>query len=183
RLQDGDNIRFYAAPQSRKITVNIEGPTLGNRIMVVPIHTRLSTLLEHIPVNREISDTDSVYLKRPSVAKVQAEALEESLGRLLQSTLTAPAQSDGEALIRAKEAELVGQFVTHARKVRPEGRVVVMHDGRLNDLPLEEGDTIVIPQTTNVVSIEGEVVLPRAVVRREGASVSDYVMMAGGYTE
>lgn len=182
-LRDGDNVRFYAAPQSKKITINVEGPTLGNRLMVVPMHTRLSDVLTYIPVNAAVSNTSSIYLRRESVARLQKAALDESLGRLLQSALTAPAQSDGEALIRAKEAELVSEFVRHAKSVKPEGRVVVMQNGALRDLPLEDGDTIVIPQTTNVVSIEGEVVLPRAMVTKPKATAEDYVMMAGGFTE
>lgn len=58
-----------------------------------------------------------------------------------------------------------------------------MRDGKLNDLPLENGDIIVIPQKTNIVSVEGEVVLPRTVVAMENARIEDYVRMSGGYTE
>jgi protein involved in polysaccharide export with SLBB domain len=183
KLQDGDSLQFYAAPQSAQITVHVEGATVGNKILVLPVQAKLSDALQHIPVDQSISDTNAVFIKRASVAAAQQEALDESLKRLLQSALTAPASSDGEAIIRAKEAELIEHFVMRAREVRQEGRVVVMEGGELRDLPLEEGDVIVIPQRTNVVSIEGEVVLPRAVVIKDKAKVSDYVMMAGGYTE
>lgn len=182
-LRDGDKVRFYAAPQNERMTVEIEGPIQGNKLLALPVHTRLSAALDMIPVDPKISDTSAVFIRRKSVAKAQKEALDESLNRLLQAALTAPAQSDGEALIRAKEAELIEQFVARTRDVRPEGRVVVMEDGKLHDLPLEDGDIVVIPQKTNVVSIEGEVVLPRAVVARKDAKAPDYVTMAGGYTE
>lgn len=182
-LQDGDSLYFYAAPQSQTITVHVDGPIHGNSVMVVPIHTNLSDVLANIAVNADISDTGSIYIKRPGVATAQKAALEESLNRLLQSALTAPAQSDGEAEIRAREAELIEQFVSRARDIKPDGRVVVMRDNKLNDLPLENGDVIVIPQKTNIVSVEGEVVLPRTVVLTPGARVEDYVRMAGGYTE
>lgn len=183
KLQDGDSLQFYAAPQSAQITIHVEGSSLGNKILVLPVQAKLSEALRHIPVDPGVSDSSAVFIKRASVAIAQQEALDESLKRLLQSAMTAPASSDGEAIIRAKEAELIEHFVLRAREVRQEGRVVVMEGGLLRDLPLEEGDTIVIPQRTNVVSIEGEIVLPRAVVVKEKAKVSDYVMMAGGYTE
>lgn len=182
-LRDGDNLQFYAAPQSQTITVHIDGPVQGNNVMVVPVHTLLSDVLANIAVRSDISDTGSIYLKRAGVAAAQKAALEESLNRLLQSVLTAPAQSDGEATIRAKEAELVEGFVSQVRDIRPEGRVVVMRENGLNDLPLENGDVIVIPQKTNIISVEGEIVLPRTVVVTEGAGVEDYVRMSGGYTE
>lgn len=182
-LQDGDRVRYYGAPQNEQITINIEGPTLGNRILVLPLHTKLSDALDMIPVNGTVSDTASVYLRRQSVAQQQQRALDESIQRLLQSALTAPASSDGEAVIRAKEAELIQSFAASAKTVKQEGRVVVMQGGSLRDLPLEDGDTIVIPQKTDVVTIEGEVMLPRAVVVKDKARAEDYVAMAGGYTE
>lgn len=183
RLMDGDRVRFYGAPQNEQITINIEGPTQGSRILVLPLHTKLSNALDMIPVNADVSDTSSVYLRRQSIAVQQQKALDESIHRLLQSALTAPASSDGEAVIRAKEAELIQNFATSAKSVKQEGRVVVMQGGKLRDLPLEDGDTIVIPQKTDVVTIEGEIMLPRAVVVKDKARAEDYVKMAGGYTE
>lgn len=182
-LMDGDHLHFYAAPQSQTITIHVQGPIKGNNVMVVPVHTRLSDVLANIAVNADVSDTGSVFVKRPGVALAQKAALDESLNRLLQSVLTAPAQSDGEAAIRAHEAALVESFVTKVKGVTPEGRVVVMRDGKLNDLPLENGDIVVIPQKTNIISVEGEVVLPRTVVAMPNASIEDYVRMSGGYTE
>lgn len=182
-LQDGDRVKYYGAPRSEQITVNIEGPTKGNRILVLPIHTRLSEALDMIPVNEKVSNTSAVFIRRQKVAEQQQRALDESIHRLLQSAMTAPASSDGEALIRAKEAELIQGFAMSARTVKQEGRVVVMRDGVMRDLPLEDNDTIVIPEKTDVVTIEGEVMLPRAVVVDAKASADDYVKMAGGFTE
>lgn len=49
-------------------------------------------------------------------------------------------------LIRAKEAELVMQFVDKARKIQPLGKVIVSDDGVIANIQLEQGDQIVIPQ-------------------------------------
>jgi len=183
QIQDGDTAHFYATPQNEKVTVYIEGLTGGNRIMVAPRATQLSFLLNHIPVDEKVSDTQAIYIKRKSVAQSEKNALNESLNRLLQSVLTAPASSDGEALIRAQEASLVEGFVSRVREINPDGRIIVMQDGKLHDLPLEDGDTIVIPEKSNIISVEGEVILPRTLVARDNARVFDYVQMSGGYTE
>jgi len=183
KLHDRDQVRFYGSPVSQKITVQVEGPTLGNRILVLPTHTTLSAALKHVPVAAAISDIKAISLRRKSVALAQMEALDQSLTRLLQSVMTAPAQSDGEAAIRANEAQMVERFVMGARQVKPTGRVVVFQGEHMNDLPLEDGDIIVIPQKTSVVSVEGEVVLPRMVVATPDATAKDYVQMAGGFTE
>ncbi|TOK01199.1 sugar transporter, partial [Vibrio parahaemolyticus] len=75
----------------------------------------------------------------------QKERLEESLHRLERSVFTAPASSDGEARIRAQEAQMVMQFVDRARKVQPLGKVVVSDSGKVANILLEQGDKVVIP--------------------------------------
>ncbi|TON14723.1 sugar transporter, partial [Vibrio parahaemolyticus] len=72
--------------------------------------TRLHDLLNNIEVEPELADFRSVYILRKSVAEQQKERLEESLHRLERSVFTAPASSDGEAKIRAQEAQMVMQF-------------------------------------------------------------------------
>ena len=107
----------------------------------------------------------------------------QSLDRLERSVFTAPASSDGEAMIRSKEAEMVLQFTERARKVMPLGRVVVADDGKIANIQLEQGDNIVIPQKTDLIQIAGEVLIPQAVVYNKDATVDDYIAWAGGFTE
>lgn len=96
---------------------------------------------------------------------------------------TAPASSDGEARIRAQEAQMVMQFVDRARKVQPLGKVVVSDSGKVANILLEQGDKVVIPIKTDLISISGEVLMPQAVVFNSNATIQDYVAWAGGFTE
>ncbi|MDX1540241.1 MAG: SLBB domain-containing protein, partial [Geminicoccaceae bacterium] len=82
-----------------------------------------------------------------------------------------------------REAELIAQFVEHARQIQPEGRLIVARGGDIADIRLEEGDTVVIPPLTDVVMVQGEVNFPRALVHRPGASIADYIEQAGGFSE
>ncbi|NMT18846.1 polysaccharide export protein, partial [Vibrio parahaemolyticus] len=84
-----------------------------------------------------LADYQSIYVLRDSVAKKQKEMIDESLDRLERSIFTAPASSDGEAAIRAKEAEMVLQFTERARKIQPLGKVIVSDDGRVANILLE----------------------------------------------
>ena len=145
--------------------------------------TKLHDLLDHIPIDPQLADYQSIYMMRKSVALRQKEMLDESLNRLERSVFTAPASSDGEASIRAKEAELVMQFVDKARKIQPLGKVIVADDGVIANIQLEQGDQIVIPQKTDLIQVGGEVLIPQAVVYNANANLDDYVAWAGGFTD
>ncbi|MFT5712403.1 MAG: hypothetical protein ACI9DQ_000806 [Glaciecola sp.] len=100
-----------------------------------------------------------------------------------RSIFTAPASSDGEARIRAQEAELVTQFVARARLIEPLGKVIVSENGKVANIRLEQGDEIVIPPHTDLIQVAGEVLMPQAIVYNPNATISDYVAWAGGFSE
>ena len=49
------------------------------------------------------------------------------------------------------------------------------------DLVLKEGDRIIVPQYSNTVTLNGEVMYPTTVAYKKGAKLSYYVNKAGGY--
>ncbi|EWY38919.1 sugar transporter [Skermanella stibiiresistens SB22] len=183
RLQDGDSVRFQADDHAQIIDIGIEGSHLGPSYYAVNRDTTLKELLDHIAVDTGSANVQAVYLRRRSVARQQRQLLDESLRRLEQSVLTAPASSDGEATIRVQEAALVSQFVERARAVQPEGRVIVARDGKVADIRLEDGDTVIIPQQSDLIMIAGEVLVPQAVVYSPRSSAEDYIARSGGLTE
>lgn len=182
-LRDGDRVVYNDDLRAQVLDIKISGSYLGPSYYAVNKSARLLELLDYIEVDPELADTQSVYIKRVSVAERQKEQLEESLRRLERATFTAPASSDGEALIRAKEAELVTLFVERARQVEPLGKVVLSSNGNVANIRLEQGDEIVIPTKSDLIQIAGEVLMPQAVVYNPKATVSDYVAWAGGFTE
>ena len=110
-----------------------------------------------------------VDIKRNSVAKAQKDSIDDSLFRLERSALLALSQSQGEANIRVREAELTQKFVERARLIQPLGRVVTARDQRQRNVVLESDDIIVIPPRTNVIRISGEVMMTQAVMWRPSA--------------
>lgn len=182
-LQDGDNVIFNDDLHAQIIDVQISGSYLGPSYFAVKKSTRLHDLLSHIPINPELTDNKSIYILRKSVAERQKQMLDDSLDRLERSVFTAPASSDGEAAIRAKEAELVMQFVTKARSVQPLGKVIVSDNGVTANILLEKGDQIVIPHYTDLIHVAGEVLMPQAVVFNPKAKIDDYIAWAGGFTD
>ncbi|PKF62541.1 sugar transporter [Psychromonas sp. psych-6C06] len=182
-LQDGDNVIFNDDLHAQVIDVQVTGSYLGPSYFAVKKSTRLHDLLSHIPINPELTDNKSIYILRKSVAERQKQMLSDSLDRLERSVFTAPASSDGEAAIRAKEAEMVMAFSEKARKVNPLGKVIVSDRGVTANILLEKGDQIVIPHYTDLIQVGGEVLMPQAVVFNPNATIDDYVAWAGGFTD
>lgn len=102
--------------------------------------------------------------------------------------LPTPGQANQQQTMEATTLQLqmqaLDQLVMHVQL----GRVVVKaesldqleHD-TTNDLTLEEGDQIAIPQRPQTVSIIGAVRNPANVLYREDLEVDDYIRQAGGF--
>jgi protein involved in polysaccharide export with SLBB domain len=182
-LVNGDEYSFLADGVDDTIFVSVTGQSTGSSRLAVPRNARLGDVLKYIKVDPETADIDSIYLRRKSVARQQAHALQLSLNELQRSVLTGPAATEGDAQVRAQEAALVEQFVSQARLVHPEGRVVLAGNASAMRTTLEPDDEIVIPTKSNLILISGEVRLPQTVLYEGGKSISGYASAAGGFTE
>jgi len=182
QLQNGDAVHFRKDQHDDVIVVEVEGAHLGPSRFAVPRNTRLRELLDHIAVDTELADPASVSVRRKSVAQRQKAALDESLARLEARYLTASSQTDREAVIRAQEAKLIGEFVARARTVEPKGRLVVADNGSIANVLLEAGDTITIPRLSESVLLSGEVLVSQAMLYKEGRRARDYIELSGGFS-
>ncbi len=183
QLLNGDKIKFSNDLVESVIGITVEGNFLGNAFYSVKKGSRLTEVLDYIEVDKGSADIGNIYLKRKSVALQQRKNLNASIRRLERTLLTAPSESDGEAILRGKEAELLLKYVDDAKNSETEGEVVVSENGRVANIRLEDGDVIVIPQKSDVVTISGEVLIPKAMVFARNASIKDYINRAGGFSQ
>jgi protein involved in polysaccharide export with SLBB domain len=183
KMVDGDVVLFNDDLRPQVISIQISGSYLGPSFYTVDTNTRLLDILSHIEVEPNQANYGAIYIKRESVVEQQKMLIDESLNRLERSIFTAPASSDGEARIRAQEAQLVSQFVARARLIEPLGKVIVSENGKVANIRLEQGDEIVIPAQTDLIQVSGEVLMPQAIVYNSNATIRDYVAWAGGFSE
>ncbi len=182
-LLNGDTVHFRTDQHDEVIVVEVEGTHRGPSRFAVPRNTRLIELLDYIEVDTELADAASVSLKRQSIAVRQKAALDESLQRLEARYLTASSQTDAESSIRAQEATLIGQFVQRARRVQPNGRLVVASGNDIANVMLQSGDTIFIPSRSDSVLLSGEVLVSQAMLFKPGLNARDYIKRSGGFTD
>jgi protein involved in polysaccharide export with SLBB domain len=177
---DDDTIEFLSDTPSDSIVVYAEGALKGRSQFFVKKGTRLHDLMNYIAVDKEYANLSAVYLRRVSVAQQQAAALADSLFRLQQNALTASSQTEGEAQIRIKEAELIDKFVERAKGLVQKGIVAIANKDKIENVYLQDADILVIPTVTDVVLITGQVIAPNTVIYEKNYKVEDYLRLAGG---
>lgn len=183
QLADGDIVEFVADKPGETIMATVTGAITGASRYPVKKTVKLRDLLRRVEVEPELAATDAIYLRRKSVARDQKAVIQDSLHRLEKAALTATSATPEEATVRVEEAKLIQDFVKRASLLEPDGVIVVSRGGQVNDIWLEDGDEIVIPQKSNVVQITGEVVMPKSIAFEEGMTLDDYLAAAGGVSD
>lgn len=182
-LQDQDTVTFVADVAARTIRVTVEGSRLYPSVLVADRDITFCQMLDHIAVEPGLANTEGVFLLRPSLALQQKRTIDEALDRLERQLFLAPSATTSISEARTQEANLVSQYISRARRVQPEGRIVAVGpDGTCMPLRLENGDIIVVPELTSTVLVQGEVSFPQAVIWRPGMTTAQFLEAAGGLT-
>jgi protein involved in polysaccharide export with SLBB domain len=180
-LSDGDHVVFQADAYRDLVTVNIQGRVKGPTVYVLPRGARLSQLLAKIPLEGTEVDPQYVHIQRSQVAVEQKRALDQALFNLQKQVLTAQPISSGAAALASSQAAMITQFVAQARAVVPDGNIAVYTNGQFHDIELMDGDTVILPDRTDVIIVAGEVLNPGALAHSDRAKVTDYIARAGGF--
>ncbi|AOA59211.1 polysaccharide biosynthesis/export family protein [Acinetobacter larvae] len=180
-VQDGDILNVTADRYAGSIQVRVEGAHNGPHAIVLPYGAKLSQVLTQITPN-VLSNVNALQLYRPSVAKRQKEMLNVALDNLENATFNARSSTQEEANLRVKDAELVKQFIAKARSVQPKGQVV-LNPENYNDVILEQGDVLVVPEISSVIMVHGEVAFPNAIGFQPNLTAADYISQVGGFSQ
>ncbi|MBF0527836.1 MAG: SLBB domain-containing protein [Deltaproteobacteria bacterium] len=183
RLQDNDSVEFHADKPGYTIMVGVAGAITGPSRYPVLSGATLKALLSYVAIDPSLANLQGIYVKRRSVAEQQKRVITDALRRLENSALTATSSTVDEANIRVREAELIQDFVKRASSYEPDGVVVVCSRNQLNNIILEDGDIIVIPQKSDVIQVSGEVRMPKSIVYNKSMEVRDYIAGSGGYSD
>jgi len=195
-LQENDRLFVRAVPELSTYTqVTLLGEVRFPGTYTARKGERLSSLIE-----RAGGFTSNAYLRgavftRVSVAEYQQRVIDESIARLERDLATQGAAimavaATGQELGAAQaEIRLVESLVGKLKKIKPQGRMVldISPPGKmkntLNDIELENGDVLVVPQNPQSLHAMGAVFNQATFVYDGRKSVENYIMMAGGYTE
>lgn len=203
-LQAGDVVTILSqndlrVPQERQSRlVRVEGEVAAPGVYQAAAGETLPQLIKRIGGLTPQAYVFGTELNRESVKLRQQENLDKLIRRLeaqsqsQQGTLLANRNNAGNAeqtaaILQVQQAQLKSQ-IERLKSFKSSGRMSLELDPRgqslaaLPDLPLEDGDAILIPSTPGFVSAFGSVNNENVFIYKQGKTVGD-VMKSAGLTE
>ena len=172
--------------------VKIEGEVKFPGNYAIKKGETLSSLLARAGGFSDKAYTKGAFFTREAVKKMQAEHLKQAIDRIEAEMLSVSAQKTQTSLDKedVERQKLVvaqqQQFLAKMRTIVPLGRVVIRMDdperlrGTPDDLQLQEGDSLLVPQVQQTVNVLGSVVNPTAVIYDPYLTVKGYLAQVGG---
>jgi protein involved in polysaccharide export with SLBB domain len=180
-LADGDHVDFSSSGVLQTVTINIKGEVQGPSVYVLTRGTTLSQLLAKIPLEGTLVEPRWVHVQRPSLVTEQQKLIQQELYNLQKQVLTSSPPTNSAAQLATAQATLVNQFVNQAQTIQPDGNIAVYTNGQFQDMRLEDQDTVVLPNRTDVVLVSGEVLSPGGLAHADNMTIEGYVARAGGF--
>lgn len=165
-----------------------------------PIHRgeTLYSVLQRAGGFTDIAFGEGAVFIREELKKREKEQIElltnrfqRDLTALSLQAIASSAATNGSAGASASQGLAIGQqLLEQLRNTKPVGRLVLNLDrvmqgpaGASGDVVLRDGDKLVVPKTTQEVTILGEVQSPTSHIFQAGLSRDDYISKSGGLTQ
>lgn len=194
-LLPDDKLMIKRIPDwNEEIYVSVEGEVAFPGSYIIKKGERLSSVLE-----RAGGFTEKAYLKgavftRSSIKEMQQKNIDEAVSRLEKSMISGSV-AEVSTLINPEEAkqmqlaiEQKKNLVEKLKTAQAKGRIIVRLDrspgfkGSINDIQLENGDSLYIPGRPGEINVIGAVYNQTSFIYDPEMSVSSYLGMAGGVT-
>jgi protein involved in polysaccharide export with SLBB domain len=194
-LRNGDVLAIRQIPQWNDLgsSVTVKGEVQHAASYGIEPGERLSSVL-----NRCNGFTSQAYpygavLLREEVRELEMKSHLELVNRLKSEESYLKAMPEGEADQKEAKLTAIAQTDTALQQLEataPLGRVVIHIPADLRklaktaaDVPLRDGDVLVIPKKSNYVLVSGQVFNPTAVSYLPGRSAKWYLSQSGGLTQ
>lgn len=158
--------------RSSRVVVSGEVRYQG-RYQIYPGITRLRDLIDEAGGLTELASLSGARLVRSKLRKVLDPELER-LRKLQGVTGLADMNPEDRAYLKTKGRQEAGRAAVDFERL-------FLHDDESQNVVLEEGDVVFIPQVRRTVTISGQVRKPGLVDFEEGKTVGYYMEKAGGY--
>jgi protein involved in polysaccharide export with SLBB domain len=193
-LHSGDVLAIRQVPGWKDIgaSVKVSGEVMHPSTYGIEPGERLSSVLERAGGYTNQSYPYGAVLMRRDVRELEARNRAELIERIKEEKVHLKALPEGDADQRNAKLTLLAQTdatLSQLTSTEPIGRVVIHISSNVKewkntsaDIPLREGDELVIPKKMTVVSVNGQVFNPTTINAQPGRSAKWYLSQAGGVT-
>jgi protein involved in polysaccharide export with SLBB domain len=194
-LHDGDVLTIPQNPGWSDVgaSVTVRGEVQHPGPFGIRPGEKLSTVLERAGGFSQQAYPYGAVLMRREVREMEMNARLEMVRRLKQEEINLKALPEGDADQKNAKLTAIAQTETTLTELQanpPIGRVVVRVQPDVRawrntaaDVPVRDGDILVIPKKADYVTVNGQVFNPTAVSYRPGRSAKWYLTQAGGLTQ
>lgn len=180
-VNNGDTLVVTSDRYAGSIAVQVTGAHRGHGALILPYGARLKDVIAQLEPS-SLANVNNLSIYRKSIITQQKASINAALDRLQEMTLATQSTTREEAQLRSEDAKLIEQFIAKARQAEPTGRVVVVPNS-WQDIILEQGDIIHIPEQTSVITVNGQVRNQGALTYNANLTVGDYIAKSGGFDD
>jgi protein involved in polysaccharide export with SLBB domain len=197
KLKPLDGVHIKQIPEWAEVrNVTVTGEIYFPGTYEIRKDERLSSVIERAGGFTDLAYFRGAVFTRDSVREIQQKRLNDMMERLRVEIARASSKEVQAALSKedlAQQQQFIGAqegLLSRLQRIRATGRVVIgltplpVFKGSGNDMVLEDGDELHVPQKPDTVNVLGEVYNPTSLVFEEAnATVGYYLTKTGGPTE
>jgi protein involved in polysaccharide export with SLBB domain len=193
-LRDGDvlTIKPITGWSDIAASVTLRGELAHPGTYGIKPGERLSTALERAGGFTPEAYPYGALLMRREVREVEIKSQDELIARIKAESMHLRTLPEGNDEQKAAKLNAIAQSETTLVQLaanKPVGRVVIHVQpgtkewkGTAADVPLNDGDILIVPKKKNYVLVNGQVFNPTAINYQPGLSAKWYLSQAGGLT-
>jgi protein involved in polysaccharide export with SLBB domain len=194
-LSNGDVLTIRQLPNWNDIgaSISVKGEVKHPGAYGIRPGEKLSSVLERAGGFGPMAYPYGAVLMRREVREIELNARLEMVRRLKQEETNLKALPETDVDQKNAKLTAISQTETTVQQLQanpPIGRVVVRIQSNISawrntlaDVPVRDGDVLLIPKKADYVMVNGQVFNPTAVTYKPGLSARWYLSQAGGMTQ
>jgi Periplasmic protein involved in polysaccharide export len=193
-LRGGDVLAIRQVPGWKDIgaSIKVSGEVMHPSTYGIQPGERLSSVLERAGGYTSHAYPYGALLMRRNVREIELKSQVELITRIKAEKVLLKSLPEGDADQRNAKLTAISQTEATLNELstrEPVGRVVVhiqkdvaQWKNTAADIPVQDGDVLVVPKNPNTVLVTGQVFNPTAISQQGNRSAKWYLSQAGGFT-
>jgi polysaccharide biosynthesis/export protein len=189
RLQEMDTINLKQVSSDLK-TVNISGEVFFPGTYPISENETLGELVKRAGGLTDFGSSKAAYYQRDALKKAEKERFKSAQNELRKKILLSSQSGGlGQDTLGSDAINQLTSLITGDTGANDAslGRLVIdlnaILDQEVEDIILEDGDSLMIPKRTQSISVIGEVYVANSHLYKNSLDLKDYISLSGGATD